>query len=239
MKIISKFLMLLLLFKFTAANAEPIFHERYYPSGDGPFPTIILLHTSGGYKTIKRKRQVEPYLRLGYAVVTPDYYKKHGISKRTRQSGFFEDREAIDKDLSELVSFIKKDPKIDGNNLFAIGYSAGSFPAIFLASSNLVSAASAHYGVWRPNFGRREMESDEYPVKYFTKSSAPFLAIHAKDDGTQDYFYAENAWGRIRAIGFDIKTETFETGGHPFKDKTVLKRSINITHKFFLENMKR
>ena len=30
-------------------NAEPIFHEKYYPSGNGPFPAVIALHSSGGY----------------------------------------------------------------------------------------------------------------------------------------------------------------------------------------------
>ena len=32
----------------TTVNAEPIFHEKYYPSGNGPFPVVIALHTSGG-----------------------------------------------------------------------------------------------------------------------------------------------------------------------------------------------
>jgi len=34
-------------------NAEPIFHEKYYPSGNGPFPVVIALHTSSGYFSVR------------------------------------------------------------------------------------------------------------------------------------------------------------------------------------------
>lgn len=222
---------------FGSVKAEPIFHEKYFPSGDGPFPTIVLLHTSGGYKTVKKN--VDDYLARGYAIYTPDYYKKHGITKRTRQNGFYEDRESIDKDLVELIAAIKKDPKVDPNNLFAIGYSAGSFPAAFLASSNLVSAASAHYGVWGADFGKRSDEPNFYPETYFGKTASPFLAIHAKDDGTQRFDIAESKWAIIRKNGFSIHTVVFEIGGHPFKDRVIIDRSVDITDKFFREHMKR
>ena len=222
---------------FGDAKSEPIFHEKFYPPGDGPFPTVLLLHTSGGYKTVGKN--VKYYVSRGYAVYTPDYYKRYGIKKRTRQSGFYEDRENIDKDLLELISFIKKDSRVDAKNLFAVGYSAGNFPAVFLTSSNLVSAGSGHFVVWKPNFGRRSDDSDEYPAKYFTKSSSPFLAIHAEDDDTQRYSSASLAWQIIRKGGFNIETETFKTGGHPFKDNEIVERSVDITDKFFRKHIKR
>ena len=34
-------------------NAEPIYHEIKYPAGNGPFPVVIALHTSGGFNTVK------------------------------------------------------------------------------------------------------------------------------------------------------------------------------------------
>ena len=43
-----------IIFFFIFSNivlAEPIYHEKKYPNGTGPFPAVILLHTSGGYKT--------------------------------------------------------------------------------------------------------------------------------------------------------------------------------------------
>ena len=31
--------------------AEPIYHETKYPLGSEPFPAVILLHSSGGFKS--------------------------------------------------------------------------------------------------------------------------------------------------------------------------------------------
>ena len=67
-----KFLLSFILFSFSlTANAEPIFHEKYYPSGNGPFPAVIALHTSGGYKTVRKS--IKGYLKAGYAVYTPNF----------------------------------------------------------------------------------------------------------------------------------------------------------------------
>jgi len=38
-----------------SVSADPIYHEVSYPKGDGPFPAVVLLHTSGGFKTVKDK----------------------------------------------------------------------------------------------------------------------------------------------------------------------------------------
>ena len=52
------------------ANAEPIFHEKYYPNGDGPFPAVLALHTSG---TRAVRKSIKGYLKAGYAVYTPKF----------------------------------------------------------------------------------------------------------------------------------------------------------------------
>jgi len=40
----------LLVFICTSVIAEPIYHEKKYPDGTGPFPTVLILHTSGGFR---------------------------------------------------------------------------------------------------------------------------------------------------------------------------------------------
>ena len=47
----------------TTVNAEPIFQEKYQPSGTGPFPVVIALHTSGGCKS--DEKQLKYLKRLG------------------------------------------------------------------------------------------------------------------------------------------------------------------------------
>ena len=87
------------------ATAEVIYHEKWYPRGDGPFPVVIVLHTAGGFKRIGHLPQ--RYTNAGYAVYAPDYYRKYGIKARTRMTGFKEYREEIQKDLAKLVSLLE------------------------------------------------------------------------------------------------------------------------------------
>ena len=56
-------------------SAEPIYHEKYYPEGKGPFSAVIALHTSGGFRTIGHL--IQRYVDAGFAVYAPDFFIKH------------------------------------------------------------------------------------------------------------------------------------------------------------------
>ena len=94
----------------SAANAEPIYHEINYPAGNGPFPVVIVLHTSGGFKTVKR--QISKYTNAGYAVYGPDFFRRYGISKSNRFETWTTYRTAIEAELLELIEVIKKNENL-------------------------------------------------------------------------------------------------------------------------------
>jgi len=89
-----------------SVRAEPIYHEKNYPDGSGPFPAVIALHTSGGFRTVKHL--IQRYVDDGFAVYTPDFFIRHGLTPRTRMETFDRFREDIEKDLSEIVALMKK-----------------------------------------------------------------------------------------------------------------------------------
>ena len=60
----------------SSAQAESIYHEKFYPDGSGPFPAVIALHTSGGFKTVKHL--IQRYVDDGFTVYAPDFFVKHG-----------------------------------------------------------------------------------------------------------------------------------------------------------------
>ena len=95
-------------------SAEPIYHEKYYPEGNGPFPAVIALHTSGGFKTVIHL--IQRYVDDGMAVYEPDFFRRHGLTPKTRMKTFSTYRENIEKELSEIVELAKKDPKIVSKN---------------------------------------------------------------------------------------------------------------------------
>ncbi|MFL2782893.1 MAG: dienelactone hydrolase family protein [Rhodospirillales bacterium] len=203
------------------SNAELIYHEISYPEGSGPFPAVITLHTSGGFKPTKKN--IENYKSKvwtdsGYAVYAPDFFKKHGLTPRTRMKTFSSYREDIEKELLAIVKLMKSDKKIDSKNIFAVGFSNGGFWARFLAGQSAVNAGSSHYGVWKANMGRDI--TNPYPMKYFTKTSSPILALHGEDDGTQKMHHVEQAWEEVRGNGAKLITHVYPGADHAWDSKS-------------------
>ena len=225
------------------ARAEAIYHEKFYPDGSGQFPAVIALHTSGGFKTVKHL--IQRYVDDGFAVYAPDFFVKHGITPKTRMDTFDRFREDIEKDLSKIISLMRKDPKVQEDNIFATGFSNGGFWVCYLTGKSKVNAGVSHYGVWKANFGR-EM-TNPYPMRYFSKSSTPILALHGDDDETQKPKFAEEAWDEIKRRGATLETHIYSDAGHAWDRKNhrkyvynefATKNSHQRTIEFFRKYMK-
>jgi len=230
------------------SSAQPIKYEVAYPNGAGPFPAIITLHTSGGYGPTKKwienfKSQV--WTDAGYAVYAPDFFNKHGITPKTRMETFSTYRKEIEKELTEIVELAKSDIKVDGKNIFAVGFSNGGFWASFLAGTAKINAGASHYGVWKGNMGREI--TNPYPMKYFSKISSPVLALHGEDDLIQKLRFVEQAWAEVRDSGAKLITHVYPGANHAWDSKVkrfnawdpgvkddALKRTID----FFNEHMR-
>jgi dienelactone hydrolase len=223
------------------ARADLLEHRLEFPDGEGPFPTVILLHTSGGYESTFD--HIQRYKDLGYGVAHPNYYSTFGIDKENRFTGFKEKRKDIEKALVEFVNFIKTNPKVDSDNLFTVGFSAGGFYSAFLACKDLVSAGSAHYGVWSfpgsrnkfTNFGPKQ-----YPAQYFDKDCSPFLALHGDNDRIQKMRYVDLAFKYIKKTSNDFRVHMYENVGHRWDRWSLYtdpsspgSDSLKRTHEFF------
>ena len=192
-----------------ASRAEPIHHETHYPSGEGPFPVVLALHTSGGFKTIKS--QIPKYVGAGYAVYAPDFFKRHGIDHSNRFETWTTYRKPIEKELLEIIEVIKKDPKADSKNIFAVGFSNGGYWASFLAARRHVNAGASHYGVWS---WPKNSGFDGYPANYFDEESNPLLAIHGDGDSVQKPI---NVYDELRIAARKspkFKKHIFSDAGH-------------------------
>ena len=194
--------------------SAPIYHRRAYPTGSGPFPAVISLHSSGGARASRsliENYRKETWLKAGYAWYAPNFFDRHGITNNTRMDTFEVYREDIEKELAAIIALMKTDPKIDGKNIFAIGFSNGGFWASYLAGKGLVTAAASHYGVWKACMGSDCI--NEYPVKYFSSTSSPFLALHGAGDSTQKIEYYKDAHNEIKSTP-NYEQHIYPDGGH-------------------------
>ena len=120
-------------------------------------------------------------------------------------------RKNIEKELDNIITLMKADPKIDSKNIFAIGFSNGGFWTSYLAGKGIVTAASSHYGVWKANMGRDW--TNQYPMKYFTSKSSPLLVLHGKNDSTQKIKYYRIAKKEIKHKS-KIEEHIYNDAGH-------------------------
>ena len=222
-----------LLMASVTAWAEPIYHEKNYPEGNGPFPVVIALHTSGGFKTIKG--QIKKFTNAGYVVYAPDFFTRYGLSHSNRFETWTTYRTRIELDLLEIIEVIKKDPKANPNNLFAVGFSNGGYWASFLAARGHVNAAVSQYGVW--SFPQH----NGYPADYFDPDSNPVLAIHGDLDTVQKprFVYPQLALAGGKSPRF--KTHIFSNAGHSWDcqpcgnvyDSESTQKALGMTLEFF------
>jgi dienelactone hydrolase len=229
---------------FGSAFSEPIYHEKKYPSGNEPFPVVILLHSSGGFKSDYMMRYIgSDYLKNGFAIYAPDFFKRHGITSQTRKKTWTTYREPIEKELSEIVAIVKQDKKIDSKNIFAVGFSNGGYWATYLAGTKQVNAASSHYGVWTFKGGL-----NGYPTKYIKKDCNPLLVLHPKKDKVQQLKHVKSHIAKAEKSCSAVKVHYYDKGGHAWEsqkyqggvgyNKDVWKDAVNKTITFFKNNMK-
>lgn len=95
--------------------ATPGGGRLYKPRGDGPYPAIIVLHTSGGL-TSHEKDFARRLSKRGYVTLTVDYFARHGSN------------------IEDGYDYLKTHPNVDPKRIGAVGFSRGARMALALAS---------------------------------------------------------------------------------------------------------
>lgn len=182
------------------------------PDGGGPYPAILLLHTSGGLK----QADLDYGQRLsqqGYVVLVPAFLAAYGITPRERRATFTTDADAIYADFVAALDMLERNPQVAGSKLGAIGFSNGGYFAIWLAATGKVRAGVSYYGALTgagTDRGLRRFETA------FNKSSAPVLILHGMVDGTVPVTAAQRLGQIVAAAGSPYEMKLYDGVGHSF-----------------------
>lgn len=150
------------------------------PDGSGPYPAILLLHTSGGLQA----GDLEYAKRLvteGYVVLVPAFLDAYGIRAKTRQLAFTTFAQPIYADFVTSLELLRSNTKVDGRKVGAIGFSNGGYFALWLAAAGQVQAGVSYYGSVTGAGTDRAL--DRYR-QAFTNTSSPVLVLHGTNDST-------------------------------------------------------
>jgi len=114
---------------FEGAAGLPIQTTLYKPAGDGPFPTVILLHMLGGDRSIwAQTGLVDTLVSAGYAALAVDL-RGHGAT------GGAVDWALAEQDLGLVWDALAARDDVDGQRTAAVGASIGANLALRLGAA--------------------------------------------------------------------------------------------------------
>jgi carboxymethylenebutenolidase len=182
------------------------------PDGPGPYPAILLLHTSGGLQS----GDLEYAKRLiveGYVVLVPAFLEAYGIRPQTRQAAFTTYAQSIYADLRASLEMLRGAEKVNGKKLGAIGFSNGAFFALWLAATGDVQAAVSYYGAIN---GAGTDNSLSRFRNSFSHTSSAVLILHGASDSTVRVSYAIELEEILTAAGSPHEFYQYPGAEHRF-----------------------
>jgi carboxymethylenebutenolidase len=185
------------------------------PDGAGPYPAVLVLHTSGGLQGADTDF-AQALAREGYVALVPAFMEAYGITARTRRDTFVGDAQPIYDDLAAALDMLARHDKVKGGKLGAIGFSNGGYFAMWLAATGKVQAGISYYGAL--SGAGSDISLGRFRAA-FTAQSAPVLILHGTADGTVPVQAAQHLAEIIAAVHAPYTLQLYPGVDHRF-DRT-------------------
>ena len=185
----------------------------YRPAGAGPFPGVLVLHTSGGLRPSDHA-YAERLAAEGYVCLVPDFFRAYSLNESIRQQTFTTYAQSIYADFVSAIDTLKKTDGAQADRIGAVGFSNGGYWALLLAARGDVRAGVSYYGAVT---GAGTDRTLSVLRNAFTSKSSPVLVLHGARDATVLPRYAEE----LKAIMTDAKApyefQMYESAGHSYE----------------------
>jgi carboxymethylenebutenolidase len=182
------------------------------PDGAGPYPAVLVLHTSGGLQQADIAF-AQALAKEGYVTLVPAFMLAYNINASMRRETFTIDAEPIYNDLAAALDMLSHDPHVAGRKLGAVGFSNGGYFAMWLAATGKVQAGVGYYGAYSG------AGSDKGLSRFkgvFTARSSPVLILHGTDDETVPMTAAHNLSLIAQSAGSPVELHLYDGASHRF-----------------------
>jgi len=238
---------LILLLSLTAVAAES--HEvsyrsgnetvhaiLYKPSGDGPFPALVVIHEWWGLNDWV-KQQADRFAQLGYVALAIDLYRGQVATTPDQaheiMRGVPEDR--AQRDLLAATAYLSSLNTVNPKRIGVIGWCMGGGYALDLAVADpKLRVAVINYG---------HLASDDATLK---KIHASILGIFGGQDHGIPVADVKKFEAQMKGLGKKVDIHIFPDAGHAFENpnnqqgyrKDDAEQAQKITDEFLAENLK-
>lgn len=156
-----------------------IANKTFKPSGMGPFPAVVLMHSCGGVRNPHVKQHAQELFKAGYVVLVVDSFGPRGLENCATRilSG-----SAGVADAYAALAFLAAKPFVDKSRIYQVGYSWGAVVSTMLASpqSAELAGSSLRFSATVSNYS-----SCSYQDKYqlvLRDSDRPLLMLMGDQD---------------------------------------------------------
>jgi carboxymethylenebutenolidase len=182
------------------------------PDGPGPYPGVLVLHTSGGLEEADIAF-AKALADVGYVCIVPAFMAAYSLTAATRQETFTRDAGPIYDDLVNALGVLQSNPKVQGSKLAAIGFSNGGYFAVWLALTSKVQAGVGYYGAYT---GAGTDIAESRLAKAAAASSSPVLILHGANDTTVPPGAARRLAGALDGAQVPYEIHIYPDTGHVF-----------------------
>jgi carboxymethylenebutenolidase len=183
------------------------------PDGPGPYPGVLILHTSGGL----RPTDIDYARRLsdqGYVCLVPAFMEAYGLTARTRAQTFTNNGSDVYRDLAAAAETLRASPKVAGGKVGAVGFSNGGYFALWLAATNKIDAGVSYYGALSGAGTDKELTRFS---STFHAGSAPVLVLHGTADRTVPVAAAERLVAILKHAQSPYEVKLYDGADHVFE----------------------
>jgi dienelactone hydrolase len=211
----------------------------YKPAGTGPFPAILVLHTSSGLRPADH-RYANQLADEGYVCLVPDFFKAYDLHENIRDRTFTTHAQAIYADFVSAIDTLKKTEGVQGERIGAVGFSNGGYWALLLAARGDVQAGVSYYGAVTGAGTDRSLAAMR---SAFSAKSSPVLVLHGANDKIVAPQFAEQLKSVLTAANAPHEFQMYRSAGHSYErgnlDQEAAADSWQRTLRFFAATLRK
>jgi len=215
---------------------ETVHGVLYRPSGEGPFPALVVIHEWWGLNDWV-KQQADRYADQGYVTLAIDLYRGRVATTPDEaheiMRGVPEDR--AQRDLLAATAYLRSQDFVNGKRIGVIGWCMGGGYALDLAIADpKLKVAVINYG---------HLATDDATLK---KIHASILGIFGGQDRGIPPADVKKFEKQMKALNRKVDVHIFADAGHAFENpnntqgyrKDDAEQAEKLTQEFLAKNLK-